>query len=117
MSKKISSYSELVDVCRSAGLWYVGSFMSEFLEKQDMWRNIETKGEFFHYMRTTYDLGDSESSSRTRINCVIRIVESKMVREALQMVLDSNDKKLGCPESKVNAQWCLDEISKGNLIL
>ena len=115
MSKKIESYAELVRVCRSAGLWYIGSFMTEFLEKQELWRDPERKGEFIHYMLSEYDVGDSESSAITRINCVIRIVESKKVADALQMVLDCNDKKLGCPESKINAQLCLEEIAKGNL--
>ena len=115
MGKKIESYAALARVCRSAGLWYVGSFMMEFLEKQDLWRNPDTKEKFIHYMITEYDVGDSDSSARTRINCVIRIVESKKVEEALQMVLDSNDKKLGCSDSKINAELCLDEIRKGNL--
>ena len=115
MSKKIENYAELVKVCKSAGIWYVGSFMSEFLEKQELWRNPETKGKFVHYMITEYDVGDSESSAITRINCVIRIIESKRVEEALQIVLDCNDKKLGCPESKTNAQLCLDQIANGIL--
>ena len=113
MSKPIKTYLELVKVCRSAGLWYVGSFMSEFLEKRELWSNSETKGQFIYHMLSEYDSGGSGSSAITRINCVIRIVESNRVKEALQMVLDCNDKKIGCEESKINARECLEDILNG----
>ena len=114
MSKIIKNYSELTRVCKSAGLWYVGSFMSEFLDKRELWSNPDKKGEFIHYMISEYDVGDSESSAITRINCVIRIVESNMVENALKMVLECNDKKLGCPDAKINAQLSLNEIKEEN---
>ena len=113
MSKIIKNYSELVKVCRSAGLWYVGTFMSEFLAKRELWSDSERKGQFIHYMLSNYNVGDSAGGAITRMNCVIRIIESKMVKEALQMVLDCNDKKIGSTASKDDAQRCLDEIQQG----
>ena len=117
MGKKIETYAELVRVCKSVGLGYLGSFMMEFLEKKEMWSNPETKGHFMAFMRTEYDWCDSESSTRTRINCMIRIIESgpKMVNDALDMVLDTNDHKLDVPEAKINAQMCKDMLASGEL--
>ena len=119
MGKKINNHFELKDVCRSAGLWYVGSFMSEFLEKRDEWENPDTKEEFIKYMFREYGAASDNdiSGTRTRVNCIIRIIESNLVIDALNMVLQANDNKLGCDESKVNAQWTLDAIASGELKL
>ena len=37
------------------------------------------------------------------------------VVDAMQLVLDANDKKLGCHQSKINAQAVLDLIAEGKL--
>ena len=117
MAKKIEGYAKLIDVCRSAGLWYVGSYIGEFL-RNDKWRNPETKDEFIEYMYREYGAGDSDiSGTITRVNCLIRIVESGYVIDALNMVLEANDKKLGCNQSKINAQATLDLIKNGKLKL
>ncbi|MBR4049555.1 MAG: hypothetical protein IKK09_03580 [Clostridia bacterium] len=114
MGKQIENFFELKDVCRSAGLWYVGSFMSEFLDKRDWWENKETKERFIAYMHNEYEGIDSDvSGTRTRVNCVIRIIESGYVKDALNLVLQANDEKLGCVESKVNAQMVLDAFESG----
>ena len=115
MSKKILNYFELKDVCRSAGLWFVGSFMMEFLERREMWADSKRKPEFIAYMYYEFMNGiDSDiTGTRTRVNCVIRIIESKMVKDALELVLEANDEKLDCPESKINAQETLDNIKAG----
>jgi len=116
MGKLIESYADLVRLCKTAGLWYVGSFMMEFLDHRDEWSDPEKKNDFIKYMFDEYGAGDTDiSGTTTRVNAMIRIVESRKVVEALQLVLDSNDKKLGCDESKINAQFCLDLIAKGEI--
>ncbi len=112
MSKKIENYFELKDVCRSAGLWWIGSFMIEFLMQQEKWSNPETKNNFVKYMHENCGGTDKdESGTRTRVNCVIRIIESGMVEDALEMVLQANDEKIGCEESKVNAKHTLELLN------
>ena len=115
MGKEIKNYSELCRVCKSVGLWYVGSFMIEFIIKKHLWENPETKHQFITYMLGEYDFGDSLSSTRTRINGMIRIVESRMVEKALEMVINANKIKLGCEESRVNAEYCLELLDSGKL--
>ena len=114
MSKRINNMRELIDVCRRAGLWYVGSFMSEFLDNRKMWADPKTKGKFIAYMYREYGSNDSDiSGTRTRVNCIIRIIESDKVVEALELVLNASDDKIGCPDSKINARETLDEIKQG----
>ena len=116
MSKPIESYADLVRLCKTIGLWYVGSFMMEFLDHRDEWNDPEKKKDFIKFMCEEYGAGDNDiSGTTTRVNAMIRIVESHKVIEALQLVLDANDKKLGCDESKINAQFCLDLIAKGEI--
>ena len=116
MSKPIETYADLVRLCKTTGLWYVGSFMMEFLDHRDEWSDPEKKKKFIKYMFEEYGAGDNDiSGTTTRVNAMIRIVESHKVKEALQIVLDANDKKLDCAESKINAQLCLDLIEKGEI--
>ena len=97
-------------------LSFVGSFMGEFLDKRDMWSNPDTKSQFIAYMYNNYAKNgwdDDITGTRTRVNCVIRIIESNKVLEALNLVLNANDNKLGCNDSKINAQFVLDGLDNG----
>ena len=116
MSKQIKDNYELRNVCRSAGLSFIGSFMGEFLEKREVWSNPDTKLQFVGYMYSNYAKNgwdDDIAGTRTRVNCIIRIIESNKVEEALNLVLSANDNKLGCNESKINAQLVLDGLKNG----
>ena len=55
------------------------------------------------------------SGTTTRVNAMIRIIESDKVVDAMHLVLDANDKKLGCNQSKINAQAVLDLIAEGKM--
>lgn len=113
MSKPIKI---LVDVCDSAGLWYVGSYMLEFIMQRERWENPDTKNDFIRYMFEEYGAGDKDiSGTRTRVNAMIRIIESRQVEKALTQVLEANDIKLGCPQAKINAQIVLDKLKSGEL--
>ena len=117
MSKQIKDNYELRDVCRSAGLSFIGSFMGEFLDKRDIWSNPDTKKQFIAYMYSQYAQSGWDNDitgTRIRVNCVIRIIESNKVLEALNLVLEANDNKLGCPESKINARFILDGLKNGS---
>ena len=115
MSKEIKTTMELMDVCRSAGLWYVGSFMLEMLMTRERWENKDTKGAFVEYMHHEYNCDSDISGTRTRVNAMIRIIESHKVEEALELVLAANDDKLGCDQSKENARVVLKLIKDGKL--
>ena len=116
MSKPISNHFELVDVCRSAALWYVGSYMLEFLMRQEQWKDPDTKESFIRYMFEEYGGSDKDlSGTRTRVNAMIRIIESRKVEDALKLVLEADEAKLGCEQSKLNAQETLDRIQNGKI--
>ena len=116
MSKLIENHFQLKDVCRTAGLWYVGSFMLEYIMRKEEWSDKDKKSEFIKYMYTEYSgIDDDISGTRTRANAIIRIIESRKVEDALQLVLEANSQKLGCVEAKENAQRVLLLLAEGKL--
>ena len=117
-SKKIENYFESKDVCRKATSYFVGSFMLEIIMRRDEWENPETKTSFIEDLHKEYFEWDDKwciNTTRNRVNCVIRIIKSGMVEDALQYVIDSNERKMNIPEAKENARKTLELIKSGKL--
>ncbi len=117
-SKKIKDDMELRRVCRKATSYFVGSFMQEMIIRRREWENPGTKTAFVVSFHDAYCAWDEEcriDRTRNRINCMIRIIESGMVEDALRYVLDANDLKMDIPEAKENAQETLSLIRAGKL--
>ena len=118
MSKPIKNHFEMIDVCRKASSYFVGSFMLEMIKRRNEWENPATKAEFvesFHRSYFAWDETCSVERTRNRINCLIRIIEAKRVEDALQYVIDSNPEKMDIPEAKENARVTLELIRSGKL--
>lgn len=116
--KEISSYAELDRAIKSAGAWFIGSFMVEFVDEFDKLADKEKKKDFIEYFYKEYyeGLGDKKELI-DKINIAIRIIESEMVEEAMKYVLDCNDKKIGCDMSKTNAILLMERLADGSSIL
>ena len=117
-SKKIKDYFELKDVCRKATSYFVGSFMLDMIMRRKEWENPKTKTSFiesFHKEYLAWDENCKIERTRNRVNAVIRIIESGMVEDALQYVIDSNNRKMDIPEARENAIETLERIKSGEL--
>ena len=117
-SKKIKNHFELKDVCRKATSYFVGSFMLEMIMRRTEWENPDTKTVFiesFHKEYFAWDEKCTVAKTRNKVNLVIRIIESRMVEDALQYVIDSNDLKMDIPEAKENAVETLACIKSGKI--
>lgn len=117
-SKKIKDYFELKDVCRKATSYFVGSFMLEMIMRRKEWENPETKTTFiesFHNEYFAWDPSWSICRTRNRVNLIIRIIESRMVEDALEYVINSNALKMNIPQAKENAERTLALIRAGKL--
>lgn len=118
MSKPIKNHFELKDVCRKATSYFVGSFMLGFIVQRKLWETPETKTKFIEDFHKEYCCWDDHATierTRNRVNCMIRIIESNLVTDALQYVLDADDSKLDCPQAKENARDTLRLIEAGRL--
>lgn len=116
--KTLNGYADMEWAIQKAGAWFIGSFMMEFVENYEKFQDAVTKEEFIDYFFKEYDVITADRHQlANRINLVIRIIESGMVRDAMEYVLNTNDRKLGCDESKVNAQYLLDALESGEIKL
>jgi hypothetical protein len=115
---KINNYGELLNIIRSAGAWFVGAFIIEIIDNYEKTRDRKKKREFIEYFHERYCETMDGKQLRDRINCLIRIVESNMIVDALKYVTDTaNPEKIGCKEAVENAQILLNKVKNGEVIL
>ena len=114
----IRNYAELDMAMQSAGSWFIGSFMVEFVDSFDCFSTKEKKNQFIDYFYNEY-CNDYETKAqlRNQINIAIRIIESGLVEEAMRYVINTNDLKIGCDESKTNARFMLERLADGSSVL
>ena len=101
-----------------AGAWFIGSFMVEFVDHYEEFQKKHTKEQFIDYFYNEYyrNIG-TKKDLRNRVNIAIRIIESGLVSDAMHHVLATNDSKIGCEESKINARLMLDCLKDGSSVL
>lgn len=112
--KPLNGYKDMEWAIQKAGAWFIGSFMVEFVDSYEQFQNKNTKADFLSYFMKEYDcVTDDENQLRNRVNLAIRIIESGMVEDAMEYVINTNDEKLGCDESKTNARFMLERLKSG----
>lgn len=112
--KPLNGYKDMEWAIQKAGAWFIGSFMVEFVDSYEQFQDKNKKADFLAYFMKEYDaVTDDKNQLRNRVNLVIRLIESGMVEDAMEYVLNTNDDKLGCDESKINAQFMLDRLKSG----
>ena len=117
MSKEIKNYKELEQVARKATLYFL-TFIKEIILYRKEWENPKTKTAFierFHNEYFAWEENCSIDRTRNRVNCAIRIIESHMVEDALEIVINSNEAKMDIYEARINAIETLEEIKSGKL--
>ena len=116
--KPLNNYEDMKDAIESAGAWFIGSFMLEFVDNYEKFQDKKTKTEYIEYFMKEYDSVTTDFNQlRNRINLAIRIIESGMVEQAMEYVLNCNDNNMDCKESKVNAQYLLDCLKSRESVL
>ena len=118
MSKIIRNNFEAKDVCRKATSSFVGVFMLEIIKRRNEWENPKTKTKFindFHEEYFAWRDGWTIDKTRNRVNCVIRIIESRKVEPVLEYIANGCESKMALPEAKEYAKTLLELIGNGNL--
>ena len=114
-SKKITTYKELESVCRKATSYFIASFMLEMIMRRKEWENPATKTAFIESIHSQYLDHWPIERIRSRVNCMIRIIESDMIIPALEYVTRANDSKLDDPSLKSYATEIIRMIDTGKL--
>ena len=104
---------------KTAGAWFVGVFMREILhEYPEFCNDVKKRSEFIKYFHKEYgeNLGYTFDTTKAKCYAVIEIIKAGRVLDAIEYVIESNDKKV--PE---DAFWAasdlLDDIIKEKIVL
>ncbi len=112
--KPLVGYEDMEWAIQKAGAWFIGSFMLEFVDNYEKFQDSVEKEKYIDYFYTEYDsVTNDRHQLANRINLAIRIIESGMVEDAMEYVLNTNDSKIGCDESKNNARCLLEALKSG----
>lgn len=113
------TYAEMLEKIHSAGAWFVGTFMGEFLLKYDNYRkDSASRVVFINYIYQEYGqkLGYTYDSTKTKCYALMSIINGKRVLDALDHVINCNERKV--PEDAIdNAVALVDAIVKGKMQL
>ncbi|QGT99513.1 hypothetical protein SYNTR_0920 [Candidatus Syntrophocurvum alkaliphilum] len=118
MDKKQISDKQFINCYRSAGLWFVALYMEAFILRINELKDSVSKTKFIEEI---YNDGDNEfdkeiSATRTRVNCLLRIIESGRAIEALEVVVNSKLNKQ-FPEAVYEAEKLSRRIRNGEIII
>jgi predicted RNA-binding protein associated with RNAse of E/G family len=112
------SEAQFQNAYRSAGLWFVALYMEAFLLRIDELQDDVKKT---HLIEEIYDNGQNadkyESGTRTRVNCLWRIINSGRSIQALEVAANSNRLRNDFPEAYKTANDLLKRINNGEFIM
>lgn len=113
------TYQQMVRKSNTAGAWFVGSFMGEFIHDYSIWHDTENgKPEYIKRIHNEYGKAvDYEyASTQTKCYALMSIIENHMVLDAIDHVLNTNKEKV-TEGAQENAACLLDSIVSGKVVL
>ena len=113
------TYIQMTRKIQTAGTWFTGVFMQEILLNYSRIHDDSQKtAKFIEYMHEEYvkNLDYEFDSTKSKCYAVLAIIIEGRVLDALDYVIQSNDKKVPY-EAKENAMHCLDKIIAGEIVL
>ena len=111
------TYTEMLDKIHSAGAWFVGVFMGEFLSKKSQYSmDRANRVAFIQYIHHEYgeNLGYTYDSTKTKCYALMSIIEDHMVEKALDHILRCNEHKIG-REPIENAERLIEAMREGKV--
>ena len=113
------TYAVMLEKIQSAGAWFVGVFMGEFLVKYpDYSKDTASRVAFINYIHEEYgrNLEYSFDSTKTKCYALMSIISGGRVMDALEHVVNCNEKKVS--EDAINsAMELIDAIVKEKITL
>ncbi len=104
---------------KTAGAEFIGVFMREILHEYPKFcDDIDKRVEFIKYFHNEYGIGRDYTFDTTKAKCyaVIEIIKAGRVLDAIEYIIESNDKKV--PEyAYLAATDLLDDIVKEKVLL
>lgn len=113
------NYKKMVDKINTAGAWFAGSFMLEFLVRYDEWNgDVDKRVDFIKSIHSEYGEANDYDIETTKTKCyaLMAIINEGKVEDALMYVLETNDNKI-VEGAKENARETLIAIDEGRIKL
>ena len=113
------TYKQMTDKIKSAGAWYTGTFLGEVLQAYPgLCDDSEKRKEFIEYMHNEYGEGleYTYDTTKTKVNALISIIEGGRTLDAIDYVIQCNEKKV-LESAAENATALLDAIISGKISL
>jgi len=113
------TYQEMLSKINTAGAWFTGSFLGEFIYRYpDYCDDQVERTKFINYIHKEYGQALEYSFDTTKTKCyaVMAIIKGHRVLDAIEHVLQSNDLKV-VEGAKENAAALLEAINTGKVIL
>ncbi|WML52378.1 hypothetical protein RCG17_23845 [Neobacillus sp. PS3-12] len=112
--KKQITQKQFINSYRSAGLWFVALFMESFLLRIDELCDPNKKTKLIEELYNNGQAFDKdEGGTRTRVNCLFRIIESGRIVEALETAAVSERLRRDFPDAANKAENLLKRIKSG----
>ena len=110
---------QFIKTYRSAALWFVALYMEAFLLRIS---ELEDDGRKSKLVEEIYDNGENafdkdESGTRTRVNCLWRIIKAGRAVQALEVAANSNRLKKDFYDAFKIANDLLKRIKNGEFIM
>jgi hypothetical protein len=116
--KKQINQKQFINSYRSAGLWFVALFMEAFLFRIDELRDHNKKTKLIEEIYNNGEGFDKEEGgTRTRVNCLFRIIEAGRVIEALDVAVASERLRNDFPDAAYQAEDLLMRIKSGEFVI
>ena len=104
---------------KTAGAWFVGVFMREILHEYPKFcDDVNKRSDFIKYFHKEYgeNLGYTFDTTKAKCYAVIEIIRAGRVLDAIEYVIETNEKKV--PEEAYEAAAeLLDDIVKEKVVL
>ena len=110
----INNQSELEEVIRSAGMWFIGTFMMEFVDSFECFATKDKKNQYMDYFYNDHFAGSgTKKELQEKVNAAIRIIESGLVKEAMEYVIGACEGSECEAEAKTAAKELLESLESG----
>jgi len=113
------TYNQMKAKIQTAGTWFTGAFMEEILHNYSRINNDSARtSEFIKYMHEEYgkNLDYKFDTTKTKCYAVLSIIREGCVLDALEYVIERNDKKVDAG-AKENAVALLNKIIANEIVL
>ena len=92
------TYKQMVRKINTAGAWFVGVFMGEFLlHYPELQKNTANRIAFIQYIHQEYgvNLDYTYDTTKTKCYALMNIIENHKALDALEYIIQCNEQRIG----------------------